>query len=473
MKAALALAMLGAGHLLPLLLGVAALGIVVLLHELGHFIVAKLSGIRVEVFSIGFPPRLWGFKRGDTEYRLSLVFFGGYVKLAGMEFEEGVDPRGVADGYYASGTWKKLAVCFCGPLMNLISAFLIYSFFYFAGYPVPVNMERTVIGSIMENSPASAAGLLPGDRVIAVNGKPVVRWEEVTKAIVYSTTPAVDLEFERVGRRITQRIVPQKDKRISVKLIGIMPTDIVSVEVLKDSVAQAAGMRKGDFITGVDGETVYSWEQLMGLIRSHEGAAMQLALLRNGAPASATVVPRYNDKLGYPAIGIMLRQIVPMADLEANGLVVYLYRNPFSWIGRNLSEMYATFRGLVMRAVSPRGLAGPIGIIQIMGYSMRAGVRQFLYILGLISVNLAVLNLLPIPVLDGGHILTALVEGIRRKPLSAKAMAVIQNVFMAIFIALMVFVTANDVMRSWGDQITRIIWGAAKQTPTPAPGERP
>ena len=448
-------------HILPVLWGVVALGVVVLLHEFGHFVIAKLRGIRVEVFSIGFPPKIWGFTRGGTEYRISLLFVGGYVKLAGMEFEEGADPRSVRDGFYASRIGTRLAVCVCGPLMNLLSAFVIYSFLYFAGLPVPANMERTVIGSVLENSPAEKAGLMPGDRVLSVNGTRVDRWEEVTKSIVYSTSPAVDIEFERRGGRFVKRIVPESDNKLRLKLIGIMPADFVSVEVLKNSVAEASGMKSGDFIIGANGETICSGEQLVKMIKSHEGKEVRLALLRKGSSVTATVVPRYTTKIGYPAIGIVVSTVVLMSDLEANGLVVYLHRDPFTWIARNVSEMYATLRGLVMGAVSPRGLAGPIGIIQIMSYSMKAGLMQFLYVMAFISVNLAVINMLPIPVLDGGHIVTALVEWVRRKPLSMKTMTVVQNIFMAILVALMVLVLANDVLRNWGESISRIIRGTA------------
>ena len=147
-KAALAILNLGSGGVVPLLTGIAALGVVVFLHELGHFIVAKLCGIRVEVFSIGFPPKLWGIKRGDTEYRISLVLVGGYVKLSGVEFEEGVDPRSVKDGYYASPIRTRLAVCAFGPAMNILSAFLIYCYLAVAGFPVPANMEDTLVGGV-------------------------------------------------------------------------------------------------------------------------------------------------------------------------------------------------------------------------------------------------------------------------------------------------------------------------------------
>jgi regulator of sigma E protease len=468
MMAALPFSQLHAGAALSVFLGIVALGIVVFLHELGHFIVAKLKGMRVEVFSIGFPPKIWGIKKGDTEYRISWILVGGYVKLAGMEFEEGVDPRSVPDGYYASPIGTRLAVCACGPLMNLLSAFVIYCFLSIAGFPVPANMERTVIGTVVENSPAEKAGLKPGDRILGIDGKPVGRWEEVTKAVVFSTRPAVDLEWERGGLLFRERIIPEADEKTKLKRIGIYPPDIVSVEVLKGSVAGAAGMRDGDFISSVDGNTVYSWEQLTKAIRSREGKEVRLGLLRKGRPLTATVVPRKNEELGYAAIGVKLRLDVPMEDLEASGLVAYIYKDPFSWITGNVREMYLTFKGLILRAVSPRGLAGPIGIIQIMSYSMRTGLRQFLYVMAFISVNLAVVNLLPVPVLDGGHILLALIEGIKRGPLSARAMTVIQNVFVAILIALMTLVFANDIMRNWGESIARIIWHEGSATPTPA-----
>ena len=199
MNGALALFNWSSAHVLPVVMGIVALGVVVFLHELGHFIVAKLRGIRVEAFSIGFPPKIWGFKKGETEYRISLILVGGYVKLAGMEFEDGIDPRSVKDGYHTSSIATRLAVCASGPLMNLLSAFLIYCAIYLQGFPSPVSLASTVIGSVLEHSPAERAGLKPGDRVLQIDGVPVERWEEVTKSIVYSTLPAVDVTFERGG----------------------------------------------------------------------------------------------------------------------------------------------------------------------------------------------------------------------------------------------------------------------------------
>ncbi|MCX6357495.1 MAG: RIP metalloprotease RseP [Candidatus Aureabacteria bacterium] len=456
-----------------ILLGVLALGIVVLIHELGHFIVAKLRGVRVEVFSIGFPPKIFSIRRGETEYCISWILCGGYVKLAGMEPDEGVDPRAVPDGFYAGGIVTRLAVCLCGPLMNLLSAFIIYLFLYLAGFPVPLNMERTVIGSVREGSPAAEAGLKPGDRVLSIAGRPVERWEEVTKGVVYSPPGPLSVEFERGGERINRLITPVQDGASKLKYIGILPEELVFVETLPGGAAAAAGIRNGDFIMSADGEAVHSWEQLTSLIRSREGKQVRLDLMRRGARQTVLVTPTFNKELGYPAIGVRPRPVVSMADLEANGLVVYIYRDPFTWIGRNVREMYLTFKGLIMRSLSPRGLAGPIGIVQIMSYSAQAGVRQFLFVLAFISVNLAVLNLLPIPVLDGGHILIALIEGARGRPLGMRAMTMVQNIFMAIFIALMVLVMANDVMRSWGEQITRVIGWRPGQRPEPAPLKQP
>lgn len=473
MNSALAIFNWSSAHIFPVVLGITALGVVVFLHELGHFIVAKLRGIRVEVFSIGFPPKIWGFTRGGTEYRVSLILVGGYVKLAGMEFEEGIDPRSVRDGYYASPITTRLAVCASGPLMNLLSAFFIYCVIYLHGFPFPANVAGTVIGSVLEHSPAENAGLKPGDRVLQINGDLVTRWEEVTKSIVYSTLPAIDVVFERGGKRLSKRIVPERDEKLKLRRIGILPPDLISAEVVKDSAAEAAGVRDGDFVIGAGGEKIYSWEQLTKIIKSCEGTVVSIELLRKGNPVTMTVIPRYHPALKYSVIGIRPRLNVSVDDLVANGLVVFLHRNPFSWIAGNVREMYLTFKGLILRAVSPRGLSGPIGIVQIMSYSARAGLLQFLYVIAFISVNLAVLNLFPVPVLDGGHMLIALVEGVRRRPLGVKAMTVMQNIFVAIFIALMVLISANDIMRRWGEGISRMVFGEKADAPTPTPAKKP
>jgi regulator of sigma E protease len=458
---------------ISILLGVVALGVVVFVHELGHFIIAKLCGIRVEVFSIGFPPKLWGFKRGETEYRISWIFVGGYVKLAGMEFEEGIDPRTVKDGYYASPLRVKTALCAAGPLMNLLSAFLIYSYLFVAGYPVPANMEQTLIGGVLENSPAARAGILPGDRVTAVNGEPVAHWEEVTKSIMYSTAGAVAVRVNRAGETIEKDIVPEKDERLNVKLIGILPVEYIAVDVLDGSPAQKAGMRNGDFIMSAAGGKLYSWEELVELIKANEGKPVELGILRNGTAEKITVIPQLNDELGYPAIGIERLLTVSMETFEANGLVSYLHRNPFSWIAHNMRDMYLTIRGLILRAVSPRGLMSPIGIIHVMSLVMRTGFKQFLFLLAFISVNLAVLNLLPIPVLDGGHIAIAIIEAIKRSPLSVRTLSLVQNIFLVLLMGFMLFLIGNDIVRYWGESIARLFGYAGERPPAQLLREEP
>lgn len=442
---------------ISLILAIAALGIVVFLHELGHFIVAKKRGVRVEVFSIGFPPVLFSFNRGGTEYRISWLLLGGYVKLAGMEFDEAVDPRSVKDGYYASPLTTRIAVCSAGPLMNIISAFLIYTFLFFAGFPVPGNMEQTVVGRVMENSPAAHAGLQPGDTITRVEGKAVSRWEEVTRAIIFSRGEEVALEWERDSQTYTRTITPERDERLKLKRIGILPREYVSVDVLPGSIAAHAGMRNGDFILRVNGNPLYSWTQLVDTIHESEGERIRLGIVREGNSRRVMVIPRHNPEIGSPAIGIKVRRSISMNDLIHNGLADYVYRSPVSWISRNLREMYLTLNGLFHRTVSPRGLAGPIGIIQMIRYSMEVGLRQLLYVIAFISVNLAVLNLLPVPVLDGGHIVLALVEGVKRKPLSSRTIKLVQNIFLVILVALMLYIVANDIIRSWGETLSRLL----------------
>ena len=288
------------------------------------------------------------------------------------------------------------------------------------------------------------------------------RWEEVNKSIVYATTGGRDRLLQGRARRV-ERIVPDADEA-ALEEDQDPSGDLLSFSVMKDSPAAEGGMRDGDFIVSAGGERIYSFDRLLQVIRAHDGQALRLGLLRAGKPAAATGVPRELPAGNFPAapgaagpkgpaIGVALRTSVGMDELEANGLVVYIYRDPFTWMARNLQEMYLTLRGLLMRAISPRGLAGAIGIVQIMSYFMRAGFRQFAYIMAVISVNLGVLNLLPIPVLDGGHIAVALVEGVRRRPLSATVMAALQNVFVALLIAFMLLVSANDVVRIWGEKI--------------------
>jgi len=335
------------------------LGLLIFVHELGHFLAAKLAGIRVERFSLGFPPRIIGKKIGDTDYCISAIPFGGYVKMAGM-IDESLDKDGIKgepDEFMSKPILARMGVMVAGPGMNYLLAVIIFAgIILFTGIAEPVG---SVVGGVIPGEPAEEIGLQPGDRIVSLNG-----------------------------------------------------------------------------------ESVDSWDELVRTIHPNKGNKVILTYERNDELFSATVVPRYDKIQGVGLIGIVPETSIRPAGLfEAIGKAFSMTWDKTKMVGRFLKM-------LLLREVSVReGVAGPIGIGVIITEATKAGFGSLLWIAAFLSLNLSLINILPIPVLDGGHIVFLGIEAIKRKPLSIKTRLVIQQVGMAFLLALMVFFIFNDIAR--------------------------
>ena len=420
------------------------LGVLVFVHELGHFLAARRLGVRVLTFSLGFGPKILKVQRGDTEYCVSIIPLGGYVKMAG---ETPDDPRtGRPDEFMSKTKWERFQILIMGPVMNIVLAVVVMAVVLAQGAEVPVYQDQPpVVGAVGPGSPAEEAGILPGDLILDVAGRPVDTWEDLFIAV--GTRPdrdvAVTLRREGQTRSVTVRPVPET--RYEIGSIGVMP-DInpIVTGVIAGEPAESAGLLAGDVVLAVNGERMVTRTQLVEAISRNGDREIELTIEREGREQLVLATPEQRGDRGMLGIyvGEPTRSFTP-GPFEAIQLSVE--RNiEFSGL------IFRTLGGLFVGEVSPRQLMGPVAIAQLSGESAEAGWIALFTLMASISLNLGLLNLLPIPVLDGGHILIIALEGVARRDFS---MAVKEKMLLAGFVLLMmlmVTVIYNDLTRvSW------------------------
>ena len=432
------------------------LGAAVVLHEFGHFLVAKMLGIRVETFSVGFGKRLWGRRWGTTDYRLSLIPLGGYVKLGGDESNAGLE-EGTSDEIPAGERfdlrprWQKISVAVAGPVMNVLTALAIpFALAMIVGVP---SMPPPVVGDVIDGSAAEAAGLRPGDRIVSFNGREGATWEQIKNDGLISPGQKLQLTVERGGHPLPLTITPDKLEEDSQQIgdLGILP-DYGSIPVKvfidaveKDSPAEAAGLQAGDQILALDSTPIRSRYQVVRYITTHPSGAITFSVMRKGQaldiPAGATRRP--DGKLGfYPD------EEYPINRVGAGAAASYAYGHNVEMLRLTGSALGQVFSG--RRSVRDT-FSGPIGIAQATKRATEeGGLEADFRMLGFLSLNLGIFNLLPIPVLDGGMIFVLLLEallGVVGMKLSMTMRERIQQVGFVFLLLLMGFVIINDVTK--------------------------
>jgi regulator of sigma E protease len=431
--------------ILSVILGLVVLGILVFIHELGHFLAAKWCGIKVLAFSLGFGTPLFKKTYKGTEYRISAVPFGGYVRMAGENPEE--EHKGTADEFTSRPIWQRMTVAIAGPLFNYISAFLMLWVMYIAGTERPLYLERPVIGSVRDSSIAQGAGLLPGDSIVTINGRAVNDWEGVETAFAQQERNYA-LAFVRAGekRNATMAIKPSGAALPKDPTGGLLPSlPAVVAEVIPASAAEVAGIKKNDRIRSIDGKPIHSWFELVATVEKYKGdSALSFAVVREGTELTIGIKPKYDAAAKRSIIGVRVS--------EGKGRIVrYSATHAVSKAidkGWEYTVMIFDVLGkLLSKKVSANQLSGPLGIIPASGFMMLQGLAPVLNFMALIGINLAVLNLLPLIITDGGLIFFLLIEAIRRKPLSLKTQLAFNRVAIAFFLALFIFVSFNDVRR--------------------------
>ncbi len=417
------------------------IGVLVFVHELGHFMAARRIGVRVLKFSLGFGPRIVGFTRGDTEYCISAIPLGGYVKMAGENAE---DPRsGQPDEFLSKTKWQRFQVLIMGPVMNIALAVVLLAVVLAQGADVPAYLDQLpIVGGVEKNSPAERAGFKPGDRVLTVGGREVETWEDFEVAIGSRAKQSVPVTVVRNNAEQALAVTPDAQGKYEVGRIGVFPQIHPRVQsIRKGDPADLAGLKTGDVVVSVNGESVQLARHLSDAIGRNPDKPITLSVLRGGQPLDIRVTPRREGDVGRIGISISneLKRIQP-GPIGAVWLSVQ--RN---WDFARL--ILRTLGGLVSGETSPKQLMGPVGIAQLSGESAQEGWISLFALMASISLNLGLLNLLPVPVLDGGHIFIMALEGAARRDFSIRVKERMLFAGFVLLMLLMVTVIYNDLTR--------------------------
>jgi regulator of sigma E protease len=423
------------------------IGVMILLHELGHFLAARFFDVKVETFSFGFGPRLFGFRRGETDFRFSAILFGGYVKMAGDQpgEENSADPRNLL----AKPRWQRLIITFAGPFVNVLLAVGILTGLYMERFPKIPTPPDPVVGYVTPDGAAAKAGLRPGDRVVQIDNTANPNWDDITLQIISSARRPIPVWVERDGHTDKLTLVPQLDEKQGVGILDWTPESEVDVATISSGMpAQRAGLKPGDILVSANGIPLLSIYKLDEIERATAGQPLNLVIVRDGARHQVTVKP---EKTTDPAgsgqsrwmIGLTLENRFEIVKLPfARAFVESLREN-----ARSAKLIFESLERMIERRISPKSLVGPVGIAQLSGETAREGPAAFLSLMCMVSLNLAIFNLLPIPILDGGVIMMLLVEMLMRRDLDLKIKeAVVKVGFVFLMITLM-FVIYNDISK--------------------------
>ena len=419
-------------------------GILVFIHEFGHFFTAKLVGIRVEVFSFGYGKRLFGFRRKETDYRVSLVPMGGYVRFLGEGEVFTKEGKAVLppDHFLAKSRWQRFLVLVMGAVMNIVLAVVVLTIVDMVGVSVPsYEEEKPVIGWIEPGSPAERAGFQLGDQILSIDGSRVRTWEDVELAVGTRPDKNVGVDIERAGKPVPIEMRTEKKTRYALGYAGFTGVILTQVRMVKPgSPADKAGLQQGDIIRAIDGRPITFYE-FVQVIEKNPNKPLELQVLRKGGETALTVTPKLEGKVGR--IGIYQE---PQTVLKEYGFFAAVGHS----VGENVKNAFLIVRfvkDLVVGRASTQQLGGPLEIASFSYAALRMGFLALLSWIGLISLQLGVINLFPIPVFDGGQIFVLALEAIMRRDFSPKVRQVWMQIGFVIFVFLIVFVILNDIVK--------------------------
>jgi len=416
------------------------LGVIIFFHESGHFLVAKAFGMRVFIFSFGFGKRLFGFKRGDTDYRVSLIPLGGYVKLEGEPDDvitEDTAPRGDGNDFTSRPRWQRLAVYLAGPAMNGVLTVLVFWIMFAIGAPVPgILVEPPVIGYIEPASAAERSGFKPADHILSIDGDKVADWQGALINFGLRPGREVDVVVNREGQETHLRVKPVlRDK--SFGDIGVAPIVRVGV-VTPGGAAEAGGLRTGDGILSIGDRILRGFGEIPELLGTLGDVPLKFEVVREDARLSLTITPR-GTKIGVGNHFVPRQFPIGQAFSEA--------------VKESVAQTKVLVR-LVQRLLSGRvaagsALSGPVDIAKNAGAAADRGAMEYLQLMALLSISVGVLNLFPMAPLDGGHIAVLVAEMAIRRDLSERIKVVFLNVGFVLIMALMLFILYSDLSKTW------------------------
>ncbi len=429
------------------------LGVLVFVHELGHFLVARLMGVRCLTFSLGFGPKLLQTKRGDTVYCISAIPLGGYVKMAGESLED--QREGKDDEFLSKTKWQRFQILIAGPAMNIILAVVVTTGVLYQGAQVPVYEDQPpVVGSVAADSPAAAAGIRPRDRILRVAGREVDTWKELMFAVAPSADREIDVVLGDDSGIRTVQVTPASQTQYNLGDLGVGPDvspQVIAVSSTSSSAAQEAGILVGDVIEAVEGREV-TIELLIETINNSPDRPLTLRIRRDEARLEVVVTPQLVGDVGL--IGVQLNPF-ELRTVEPRAFEAFTMSLEQNYKGSGL--IFRSIWGLLTRDTPVTQLVGPVGIAQMSGDAAQIGWVTLFGLMSMISLNLGILNLLPIPILDGGHIFIMAMEGIARRDFSVQLKERMVFVGFVLLMTLMVTVIYNDLTRvAWIEQL--MIW---------------
>ncbi len=419
-------------------------GAAIFVHEWGHYIVALKRGLKVEEFAIGMGPKLYSWKRGDVLWSIRAIPAGGFVKLPQMITSEALEGKQEGGEELAPiSPLSKILVALAGPFMNVVFAFAIAGIIYFVGLPVLVN--PSFVGPVDPTTAEGRLGIREGDEIVAINGTPVSSWQEINVEVVTATTNVLDVGVARGGITNVYQLTTRTRDGEHLKWLNLPPRQAPVVGMIESGKpAEAAGFQEGDRFISFSGVPVYSQERLIELVNDSNGKESEAIVVRNGKEMALKVTPFYDAENKRGRIGI--------------GFSPGIYRvqqpgpSPVEQVSRVMDMMGKTFSALYhseKTGVGAKDLSGPVGILGMLGNQVLIDYRLALSFMVLLNINLAILNLLPIPVLDGGHITMSLYEAIFRRPVSIKLQEYATGFFAILLIGFMLYVTVFGDLRRW------------------------
>ena len=427
------------------------LAVLIFVHELGHFLAARKCGVIVEKFSIGFGKKLFGFTSQGTEFIVAAIPLGGYVKMKGEELGEETSEEG---SFSAAPPQHRLLIAFAGPAFNILFALAIYVFVYMIG----VETIGPVIGTVKENSPALEAGLQTGDKIISVNNNPIRFWSQLQKKVYHSPGEKLDFQIERLNKGIINlEIIPTTEEiknlfgdTEQVGLIGITPLANTITYIKKESAAEKAGLQLNDRIIAVQNINIFGWSDLRPAAVDKPGELLTFKIQRNDTEILIPLTPTPKTIKGPDGNDLKIGEI----GIGMSGLMVLEQYGLIGSVSRAIKETWEmtsliaiSVQKMLFGSIPADQIGGPILIFQIYGEQAEQGFNEFIRLTALLSINLGLINLLPIPILDGGHILFFLIEIIKGRPVTEKNRELAQQVGFFMLISLMVFAFYNDIAR--------------------------
>jgi regulator of sigma E protease len=415
----------------------------IFIHELGHFLIGRWRGAKIERFAIWFGPAIWSKVINGVEFRLGCIPLGGYVAFPqlAMEAVEGKSETPTED-IKPLKPKDKIPILLAGSVFNIFLAFAVACIVWVVGLPKDASILDLKVGYVPSGSPEQAAGVQPGDEIVSINGKAVNDWEEVMQRVALSLSESIHLGVKRDGELKFFDLKPNRDSFFEIRKLELGPSSTpVAGEIMEGSPAEKAGVKTDDKFLMIDNEKILGTYQMMALITKRANKPTQFTILRKGEQLQLEITPKMEEEQKKPMIGIVFKS-------EEN--IKTVYPNPIAQIVRSVLLMADTFNALLhskATGVGAKDLSGPLGIGKHIFDTLRMDFRLALSFMVMLNINLAVINLLPIPVLDGGHIVFTIIEAIRRKPLNQKVMEVVQTIFVVLLVGLMLYVTFHDVRR--------------------------